>query len=104
MRLVITAEASWQTACDADPVSSFNTGRKLDAEEGWEPVLSAVAEMLLRADPETLDEDSGQGTVETAVSWSSSKACCCNGGSAKTSCTYRQTIQELHWAAPSHDS
>ncbi len=32
MRLVSSWPASWQTPCDADPVSSFRTGRKLAAE------------------------------------------------------------------------
>ena len=92
MRLVITSEASWQTACDEDPVSSFSTGRKLAAEEGWEPELTTEAEEMFKEDLASLDEDSGQWTVGRAVSCSSSKACCCNGGSSKTSCTDTLTI------------
>lgn len=103
MRLVITSEASWQTACDADPVSSFSTGRKLTAEKGWEPELTIDAEGLFKEDFGSLDEDFGQWTVGIAVSCSSSKACCCSGGRAKMSCAYTLTVLrncELFWAAP----
>ena len=92
MRLVITSEASWQTACDADPVISFSTGRKLAAEEGWGPELTTDSEGPFKENLGSLDEDSGRWSVGIAVSCSSSKACCCNGGNAKTSYKYTPTI------------
>lgn len=94
MRLVSSWPASWRTPCDADPVSSFRTGKKLAAEY-W--VLEA-ARGLTNGDKRELE---GHMTNR-----SSSKACCCNTGKSRTSCKLvkrRQTTKSTDLWSCSHN-
>ena len=67
MRLVNSWEASWQTACDTDPVSSFRTGRKLAAEVGCKPEVDSETEGLPREISAGCDKLSGRCAGEKAV-------------------------------------